>query len=101
MSIHLNQTTARQIVETVKNVCGKDINFIRPDGIIFASTDESRIGDYHEIGHEAAQTGQTIEVNEGEIYHGLVPKDALMAMDKCKTVKLTPTLTISNKKKGK
>lgn len=73
MSFQLNQTTARQIVETVKNVCGKDINFIRPDGIIFASTDESRIGDYHEIGHEAARTGQTIEVQEGEIYHGTQP----------------------------
>lgn len=42
-----------------------------------------------------------MDILEGEIYHGLVPKDALMAMDKCKTVKLTPTLTISNKKKGK
>ena len=42
-----------------------------------------------------------MDILEGEIYHGLVPKDALIAMDKCKTVKLTPTLTISNKKKGK
>lgn len=42
-----------------------------------------------------------MDILEGEIYHGLVPKEALMAMDKCKSVKLTPTLTISKAKKGK
>ena len=42
-----------------------------------------------------------MDILEGEIYHGLIPKDALMAMDKCKSFKLTPTLTISKAKKGK
>lgn len=42
-----------------------------------------------------------MDILEAEIYHGLVPKEALMAMDKCKSVKLTPTLTISKAKKGK
>ena len=38
---------------------------------------------------------------ESEIYHGSFSEDALKAMDKCKSVKLTPTLTISIAKKGK
>lgn len=38
---------------------------------------------------------------ESEIYHGSFSEDALNAMDKCKSVKLTPTLTISKAKKGK
>ena len=38
---------------------------------------------------------------ESEIYHGDIPKEALDAMQKCKTVKLTPTLTISKAKKSK
>jgi len=38
---------------------------------------------------------------ESEIYHGSFSEDALKAMDKCKSVKLTPTLTISKAKKGK
>lgn len=61
---------AQQIVETVKNVCGQDINFIDDMGIIFASTDEKRIGSYHEIGHQVAQTGSSIEVNEDDAFSG-------------------------------
>lgn len=38
---------------------------------------------------------------ENEIYHGSFSEDALKAMDKCRSVKLTPTLTISKAKKGK
>lgn len=38
---------------------------------------------------------------ESEIYHGNLSKEALQALEKCKSVKLTPTLTISKAKKGK
>ena len=48
MSVYLSKRTAQKIVDTVKDVCGYDINFINPKGIIFASTDFSRIGDFHE-----------------------------------------------------
>ncbi|MCC6094604.1 MAG: hypothetical protein LIV24_06235 [Eubacterium sp.] len=34
----ISERTARQIVDTVKDVCGYNINFIRSDGIILAST---------------------------------------------------------------
>lgn len=47
MSISLSKQTAQKIVDTVKDVCGHNINFINPKGVIFASTDSSRIGDFH------------------------------------------------------
>ena len=40
----LSQKTAQKLVNTVKDVCGQDINFINTDGIIFASTNRNRIG---------------------------------------------------------
>jgi len=51
MAFSIRQNVAQQIVEAVKDVAGHDINFIDAKGIIFASTDIKRIGDYHEIGH--------------------------------------------------
>lgn len=68
----INQTTAQQIVDTVRDVCGYHINYIRPDGTIFASTDTARIGEFHEAGAKAAELGQTIEVTDDRSYHGAV-----------------------------
>ncbi|MGN0256610.1 MAG: CdaR family transcriptional regulator [Chordicoccus sp.] len=66
----ISERTARQIVDTVKDVCGYNINFIRPDGMILASTNPERVGTYHEIGHKAAQTGQAIEVSANDSFYG-------------------------------
>lgn len=41
MASHIRRLVAQQIVETVKDVCGHDINYIDPNGIIFASTTRS------------------------------------------------------------
>ena len=49
----IRQKTAQQIVDTVKSVCGFDINFIGEDGIVLASTDPDRIGSFHEAGRQA------------------------------------------------
>ncbi len=70
MPAQITKNTAQQIVDTVKEVCGYDINFIRPDGIIIASTDPGRVGDFHEIGAKAARTGQTLEVSGKEHFPG-------------------------------
>lgn len=35
-------TLAQQIVDTIHDVCGYDINFINPEGRIYASTDPER-----------------------------------------------------------
>ena len=66
----IDRTLASQVVNTVKDVCGRDVNFINQSGIIFASTDPERVGTFHEIGHQAALTGDTIEVQADDNFHG-------------------------------
>lgn len=66
----VSKSLAQQIVNTVHDICGHDINFINKKGIIFASTDNNRISTFHEIGREAADTLKTIEVTENDKYKG-------------------------------
>lgn len=66
----VDEALAFQVVNTVKDVCGQDINFINRSGIIFASTNPGRIGEFHEIGQKAAITGNTIEVESDDSFHG-------------------------------
>lgn len=66
----LTDRMAQKIVDSVKEVCGFDINFINTKGVIFASTDSSRIGEYHEIGKTVAETREAIEVCSNESYLG-------------------------------
>lgn len=66
----VSKSLAQQIVNTVHDICGHDINFINKKGIIFASTNERRIGTFHEVGKEAANTLKTIEVTENDNYKG-------------------------------
>ena len=70
MAIGLTQDVAQKLVETVKDVCGHDINYIDPKGIILASTRKSRIGTFHEIGRKAAESGDIIEVMKDDDYLG-------------------------------
>ena len=60
----ISQKLAEQIVIIVKDVCGQDVNFIDPNGIIYASTDAKRVGSYHDIGRMAAKEGRAIEVTK-------------------------------------
>lgn len=73
MTFSIKQDVAQQIVEAVKDVCSHDINFINSKGIIFASTDTQRIGDFHEIGLKVIKTGETIEVNATKGFMGTKP----------------------------
>ena len=70
MVYDIDEELAQQIVKTVKDVCDQDINFIKPSGIILASTNKSRIGSYHEIGHKAYQTCTAIEVESDNSFTG-------------------------------
>ena len=70
MITSVDQTLAQQIVNTVKDVCGYDINFINRTGIIFASTNPSRIGTFHEIGKRAAALGTMLEVTQNDSFTG-------------------------------
>lgn len=71
MITSIDNALAQQIVNTVKDICGYDINFIRPSGMIFASTDPGRIGTYHEIGKQAAAFGTTVEVQKNDDISGI------------------------------
>ena len=66
----ISQRVAQQIVESVKDLCNHDINFIDQKGIIFASTNTSRIGDFHEIGSQVLAMGKTIEVEDDNSFIG-------------------------------
>ncbi len=70
MNIHIDKKLAQQIVSTVRDVCGQNVNFIDCSGVIYASTDESRIGSFHEIGRQAAATGTAIEVEADDRFTG-------------------------------
>ena len=66
MNPYISKSLACQIVNTVSDLCGQNVNFIDCSGIIFASTNEERIGNFHEIGRQAAVSGKVIEVTETE-----------------------------------
>lgn len=66
----ISDMLAQQIVDTVKGVCGQDINCIDKNGIIISSTNEKRVGTFHEIGRQVALTGKTIEVHENDTFTG-------------------------------
>lgn len=64
MAGEISRRTAQQIVDTVKDVCGQNINFIDENGKIIASTDEERIGMFHEVGRRVVLEGTTMEVEQ-------------------------------------
>lgn len=70
MSNTIDKKTAQQIVDTVKDVCGHDINFINEKGRIIASTNPRRIDTYHEIGRQTILKGSTIEVSQDSSFFG-------------------------------
>ena len=67
----IDRETAQYIVDTVKGVCGKDINFIDERGIILASTDASRIDTFHEIGFQVVSGGVAREVTAEDHFFGV------------------------------
>lgn len=66
----ISRDMAQQIVETVKDVSGQNVNFIDDNGIIIASTDKERINTFHEIGYKVVTTGSTIEVSDDDNFYG-------------------------------
>jgi len=71
MKTEIREQLASQIVDAIKSICEHDINFIRTDGTISASTDSSRVGSYHDAGKKAAQTGETVIVNKADKLQGI------------------------------
>lgn len=61
---------AQEIVNAVKEVVDKDINFIDKNGIIIGSTDKKRLNTFHQAGYEAIKTLNNIVVDDGSEYKG-------------------------------
>lgn len=70
MVTNISMDYAQQIVNTIKGVCGHNINFIDRNGYILASTDPSRVGAFHEIGSKVVASGKAIEVAVSDQYTG-------------------------------
>ncbi|SEB02331.1 carbohydrate diacid regulator [Pseudobutyrivibrio sp. ACV-2] len=70
MITSISKNLAQQIVDTIHDVCGYNINFINTKGMIYASNDVRRLDTYHEIGRQVATTGETIEVTANDQFHG-------------------------------
>ncbi len=70
MNFYIDRVLAQQIVDTVKDICERHINFIDHTGTILASTNESRVGTFHEIGKKAIETGIMIEVDSDNQFAG-------------------------------
>lgn len=50
--MEISKELAQSIVVEMKKIIDKDLNFIDSNGIIIASTDETRIGTYHAGGKQ-------------------------------------------------
>lgn len=70
MGFEITNNLANQIIRTMEEVCGHSINFIDKNGRIYASTNQERIGDFHEVGLEVVKTGKQIEVFDDTAFDG-------------------------------
>lgn len=66
----INGSLAQDIVDAVREVTDKNINFIGYEGRIIASTDKERIGSFHQAGYEAIMNRQMIVVSGDEDFEG-------------------------------
>ena len=66
----ISENLAQEIVNAVKEVVDKDINFIDKNGIIIGSTDKKRLNTFHEAGYKAVKTLANVIVEENNEYEG-------------------------------
>ncbi len=66
----ISTNLAQEIVNAVKEVVDKDINFIDVNGIIIGSTDKKRLNTFHQAGYEAIKTLSNITVEGNDEYKG-------------------------------
>jgi len=69
----IGEALALRIVEAAKEVIRHEVNFIRTDGIIAASTTPERIGTRHAAALEALARGEMVEVDATTLYEGSRP----------------------------
>lgn len=68
--MEISTRQAKEIVRNLKSVINEDINFIAPDGTIIASSDETRIGSFHEGAVKVAETKKPLIIKSDSDYVG-------------------------------
>ncbi len=66
----ISPSLAQTIVDAAKNVIGKEINFIDLTCTIIASTDKSRIGNYHTAARLVIEKTDIVEINDTQAFPG-------------------------------
>ena len=68
--MEISKRQANEIVKTLREVIHEDINFITPNGIIIASSNEERIGDFHAGAMEVVKTKKILLINSETQFEG-------------------------------
>ena len=68
--MEISRDLASSIIKEIKEIIGKDMNFIDSQGIIVASTDEKRVGTFHAGGVEAIKKDGIVVIDWEEQYKG-------------------------------
>lgn len=70
---HIEPALAKEIVHQMKSILNEEINFMDHNGIIIASTDPSRIGDYHEGAEIVVREKREVIIHSETEYEGAKP----------------------------
>lgn len=68
--MEVQESLANDIVQEMKKIINKNINYIRTDGKIIASTDPKRVGDYHEGAKRVASSKAMLIIEYDGQYAG-------------------------------
>lgn len=68
--IEISKIIAQNIVDEMKKIIKKDLNFIKINGEILASTNKKRIGNFHEGALKALNSNKTVVIDWDEQYPG-------------------------------
>ena len=68
--MEISKRHANEIIENLRSIIKEDINFISPAGLIIASSDETRVGDFHEGATIVARTKKELIINSENLFDG-------------------------------
>lgn len=68
--MYVSQAVAQSIVEEMKKIINQDINYFNTDSIIIASTDKTRIGNFHGGAKRVMEINSDIIISQDEQYKG-------------------------------
>ncbi|WP_079478092.1 CdaR family transcriptional regulator [Halobacillus salinus] len=69
----ISKEVAQSIVEEAVSIMNHNVNFMDEEGLIIASLDASRIGDFHEGAVEVLRRKKEVVIDSGQQYEGAKP----------------------------